>query len=168
MSRMRIGTVCVLVFGVVVMGGHMVQAEGEPQTMPASHPQHVLVTPGDLTWQEGPPSLPQGAQFAVVEGDPKKEGLFTMRVKLPAHYRVPAHWHPADEHVTVISGTFHMGTGDVLDTAQGKALPVGSFALMPAQMHHFAWTTDEAIIQLHGTGPWQINYINPADDPRKQ
>ena len=61
-----------------------------------------------------------------------------------------------------------MGTGDVLDTTQGQALPAGSFALMPAQMRHFAWTSEETVIQLHGVGPWQINYINPADDPRKQ
>jgi quercetin dioxygenase-like cupin family protein len=91
-----------------------------------------------------------------------------MRLKLPANYRIPAHWHPADEHVTVISGTFNMGTGDVLDTTTGKTLPAGSFALMPAQMHHFAWTSEETVLQLHGVGPWQIHYINPADDPRTQ
>jgi quercetin dioxygenase-like cupin family protein len=91
-----------------------------------------------------------------------------MRLKLPANYRIPAHWHPADEHVTVLSGTFHMGMGDKLDTAKGKALGVGSFALMPAKARHFAYTNEETIIQLHGMGPWGINYVNPADDPRKK
>ena len=163
MSRMRVGVIATLVFGMVVMGGQMIRAEAPAPT--PSH--HVFVTPGTLSWQEGPTSLPPGAQFAVIEGDPKQPGLFTMRLKLPANYRISPHWHPADEHVTVISGVFNMGTGDVLETTQGQELPTGSFALMPAQMHHFAWTTGETVIQLHGVGPWQINYINPADDPRK-
>lgn len=143
-------------------------SSAEDAAVPHEHASHVLVTPGELRWQVGPPSLPPGAQFAVVEGDPKQAGLFTMRLKLPANYRIPAHWHPADEHVTVISGTFNMGMGDVLDTAKSTALPAGSFALMPAQMRHFAWASEETVIQLHGAGPWQINYLNPADDPRKQ
>lgn len=164
MGAMRTGTICALVFGMVMMGGQMIRAEAPAPT--PSH--HVFVTPGDLSWQDGPASLPGGAQFAVIEGDPKQEGLFTMRLKLPANYRIPAHWHPADEHVTVISGTFNMGAGDALDTGKGQALPTGSFALMPAQAHHFAWTNEETVIQLHGVGPWQINYLNPADDPRTQ
>lgn len=162
MKAAQMGAIVALMLGMVAMGGQSSPAEDQP------HQHHVLVTPGDLTWQDGPPSLPAGAQFAVIEGDPKQTGLFTMRLKLPANYRIPAHWHPADEHVTVLSGTFNMGTGDVLDTTQGQALPAGSFALMPAQMHHFAWTNEETILQLHGAGPWQINYINPADDPRQQ
>ena len=162
MKTAQMGAIVVLMLGMVAIGSQISPAEDQP------HQHHVLVTPGDLTWQDGPPSLPAGAQFAPIEGDPKREGLFTMRLKLPANYRIPAHWHPADEHVTVISGTFHMGTGDVLDPTKGTALPAGSFALMPAQMRHFAWTSEETVIQLHGVGPWQINYINPADDPRKQ
>lgn len=162
MKAAQMGAIVALMLGMVAMGGQSSPAEDQP------HQHHVLVTPGDLTWQDGPPSLPAGAQFSVIEGDPKRDGLFTMRVKLPANYRIPAHWHPADEHVTVISGTFNMGTGDVLDPTKGTALPAGSFALMPAQMRHFAWTSEETVIQLHGVGPWQIHYINPADDPRKQ
>lgn len=157
MSVKRIGVIVALSVG-MGMGGQTVRAD----------PSHVFITPSDTKWQAGPPSLPAGAQMAVIEGDPPQAGLFTLRLRLPANYRVPAHWHPADEHVTVISGTFNMGTGDVLDTTQGKGLPAGSFALMPAQMHHFAWTTEETVIQLHGLGPWQINYVNSADDPRKQ
>lgn len=127
---------------------------------------HVLVTPQELMWGPGPTSLPSGAQAAVLEGDPKQAGLFTMRIRLPANYRIAPHWHPADEHVTVISGTFNMGMGDEFDEAKGTTLPAGSFAVMPATMHHFAWTSEETIVQLHGMGPWQINYLNPTDDPR--
>jgi mannose-6-phosphate isomerase-like protein (cupin superfamily) len=129
---------------------------------------HVMVTPADVQWADGPGTVPPGAKFAVIEGDPKNPALFTMRLKLPAAYRIPAHWHPADEHVTVISGTFHMGMGDKLDATKGKALGAGSFAVMPARAHHYAWTNEETVIQLHGMGPWGINYVNPADDPRKK
>lgn len=158
------GTMGYLFIVMVAVGGSVIAAE----TAAPDSGGHVFVTPADLVWQEGPASLPAGAQHAVLEGDPKMEGLFTMRIKLPADYRIPAHWHPADEHVTVVSGTFNMGTGDVFDATQGHALPQGSFALMPARAHHFAWTSEETVVQLHGVGPWQINYLNPADDPRKQ
>ena len=129
---------------------------------------HVMVTPGDLKWTDGPPSLAAGSKAAVIEGDPKNPGLFTMRLKLPADYKIPPHWHPADEHVTVISGTFNMGMGDKFDASKGNALPVGSFAVMPAKTNHFAFTKEETVIQLHGMGPWGITYVNPADDPRKK
>lgn len=132
------------------------------------HTGHVMLTAGDLKWAAGPPSIPAGAQFVVMEGNPANPGPFTMRLKLPNGYKIPAHWHPADEHVTVIAGTFNMGMGDKLDLTKGRELPVGSFAVMPAQNNHFAYTKGEAIIQLHGIGPWGINYVNPADDPRKK
>jgi hypothetical protein len=61
-----------------------------------------------------------------------------------------------------------MGTGDKLDKSQGHALPAGAIAIMRAGMNHFAWTSGEVIVQLNGTGPWGINYVDPADDPRKQ
>lgn len=129
---------------------------------------HVLLTPADLTWTDGPPSLPAGSQAAVLEGDPKRAGLFTMRLKVPADYKISSHWHPADEHVTVISGTLYMGMGDTFDESKGTALSAGSFAVMPARTHHFAFTKEETVIQLHGKGPWGITYVNRADDPRKK
>jgi len=132
------------------------------------HAGHVMLTVDDLKWADGPPSLPGGAKFAAMKGDPKNPGLFTMRLKLPDNFKIPAHWHPADEHVTVISGTFYMGMGDKLDLTKGKELAVGSFVVMPAQTHHFAYTKGETVVQLHGIGPWGINYVNPADDPRKK
>jgi len=127
-----------------------------------------MVTPADLKWGEGLASLPPGTQAAVVEGNPANPGLFTLRLKLPANYKIPAHWHPADEHVTVISGTLYMGMGDTLDESKGKALSAGSFAVMPTKVNHFAFTKGETTLQIHGMGPWGITYVNPADDPRKK
>lgn len=140
-------------------------AAGASAAQPGGSTAHVLTAPADLVWSEGP--FP-GTQAAVLEGDPKQPGPFTMRLKLPANMKLPAHWHPADEHVTVISGTFFIGTGESFDAAKAKALPDGSFALLPANMRHFAYTTDAAMIQLHGVGPWGIRFVNPAEDPRKK
>jgi quercetin dioxygenase-like cupin family protein len=131
------------------------------------HGGHVMVAPADLKWTPVP-SLPAGAEIAVIEGPLSSEGPITARIKFPANYRLPAHTHPVIEHVTVLSGTFHMGTGDKLDTTKTKALTPGAFAIMQPGTRHFAWTAEETIVQIHSVGPWGINYVNPADDPRKK
>lgn len=127
---------------------------------------HIMLKAGDLKWAAGPASLPPGSQVAVLEGDLASEGIFTARLRLPANYRIPAHWHPAFEHVTVISGSFWMGLGDKFDEAVLHEIPAGGFAVMSPGQRHFAATKGETVIQLHGMGPWQIYYVNPADDPR--
>jgi quercetin dioxygenase-like cupin family protein len=127
-----------------------------------------LHLPDAIKWQAGPPSLPPGAKFAVLEGDPSKDGPFTMRVMLPDGYRIPPHTHPKVEHITVISGVFNFGMGDQFDETKTKPMPAGTFGYWPAGMKHFAWAKGETIVQLHGIGPWSINYLNPADDPRKK
>jgi quercetin dioxygenase-like cupin family protein len=129
---------------------------------------HVMVRPDDIKWMDGPPSLPAGAKFAVIEGDPAKEGFFVMRAVLPANYRIPPHWHPAVERVTVLSGTMYLGMGERFDESAGQALPAGTYAAMPAGMRHFAYTRGETTIQIGTNGPWGITYLNPADDPRQQ
>ena len=113
--------------------------------------------------------LPAGTQIAVLTGDPTQPGPFALRIKFPAHFAIPAHWHPADEHVIVTSGTLTFGMGDKLDRTApaNRTLTTGGFALMPATMHHFAFTGDqETTVVMYADGPLQINYINPADDPR--
>ena len=127
---------------------------------------HIMLTPDNLNWTEGPDFLPAGAQLVVMEGDPTKVGSFTMRLRFPAAYRIPPHSHPIDEHITVLSGTFIMGMGDKFETQGVSSLPAGSYAMMPAKTNHFAWVTEETIVQLHGVGPFEINYVNPDDDPR--
>ncbi len=133
----------------------------------AQHGGHVLVSPADLKWADVP-SLPPGAKIAVIEGPPTEAVPFTFRLKFPANYTIPAHSHPAIEHVTVISGTLNMGTGDKLDEAKTHALPIGSVAIMLAKTNHFGWTKEETIVQVHGVGPWGVTWVNPADDPRKK
>jgi hypothetical protein len=127
-----------------------------------------LHRPDNLKWQDGPPSLPPGAKFAVLEGDPTKPGPFVFRVKVPDGYRIPPHTHPKPERVTIISGTFNLGTGDKFDASKTKALPASTYGTSPPGMKHFVWIKGETVIQFHGDGPWTINYLDPADDPRNK
>ncbi len=128
---------------------------------------HVMVGPDDLNWTDVP-TLPPGAKVAILQGPPNEPGPFIMRLKFPANYKVPAHWHPAAEHLTVLSGTFNMGIGDKLDTAKSKPLPTGGVMIIQPKVPHFAWTKDEVMVQVHGVGPWGVTYVNPADDPRNK
>jgi quercetin dioxygenase-like cupin family protein len=129
---------------------------------------HILLNSADIKWADAPPSMPPGAQIAVIEGDLKKAEPFAFRLKLPANYKIAPHTHPAIEHVTVLSGTFYMGAGDQPDQEKAIALTPGSFAAFQPGHSMFAWTEEETVIQVHGVGPWGIDYTNPADDPRKK
>lgn len=128
--------------------------------------RHILVDPARLEWKAAPPSLPAGAQVVVLEGDPAKPGLFTMRIRMPDGYRIRPHFHEADEHVTVISGTFVLGSGETESGGTGTAISAGGYTAMPAGMRHFALTRGETVVQIHAVGPWKLTYVNPADDPR--
>ena len=134
----------------------------------AAADEHAVLAPGDMKWVPAPPSVPKGAQMAVLFGDPSKEGLFAMRLKLPKGYSVPPHSHPKPEVVTVISGTFRIGMGDAADAAKAQALPAGGlFAASPGMNHYVAPLDAETIVQLNSNGPWGVTYANPKDDPRQ-
>ena len=119
----------------------------------------------DTKWGPAPPFFPKGAEFAVLSGDPSREGLYVVRLKMPAGYMIPAHNHPTTENVTVVSGNFHIGMGDKLDEKKGVELTSGGYGEAPAKMNHYAWVTSPTIVQVHGQGPFAITYVNPADDP---
>jgi hypothetical protein len=125
-----------------------------------------LFVSDEIRWSDGPPSLQKGASMVILEGDPAKEGVFTMRLKMPDGFVVSPHWHTQIEHVTVISGTLHFGMGEKFDRAATQAMPAGSFGFWPIGMRHFAYMEGETVLQLHGQGPWTITYVDPADDPR--
>jgi hypothetical protein len=133
----------------------------------SSNQDMALYPAAEIAWRDGPPSLQKGAAMAVLEGDPAKEGMFTMRLRLPDGFDVKPHWHTQIEHVTVISGTLHFGMGEKFDRAKTQPMPAGSFGFWPIGMRHFAWTEGETVLQLHGRGPWTITYVNPGDDPRQ-
>ena len=154
------------IIGLVVMLAAVgVVAPAQDSDAPSAH---IMVTPATAKWGDPPPVFEKGASFMVVSGDPGKPGPFVARLKLPAGYKIAAHWHPTDEHVTVISGTFALGMGDKFDKAALKTLPPGGYALLPAEMRHYAMAKTAAIVQVHAQGPFVLTYVDPADDPSKK
>jgi quercetin dioxygenase-like cupin family protein len=152
-----------LVAAILPLGALAAQESSPAGAQPSQ--AHVL-TPEHLTWGPAPAVLPAGAQLAVLEGDPTKAGPFTMRLSMPAGYRLPPHFHQVDEHVTVISGAFQVGMGDTFDESKLTTLPPGTFGVIPPGMRHFARADKATVVQLHGVGPWGLTYVNPADQPK--
>jgi quercetin dioxygenase-like cupin family protein len=122
--------------------------------------------PAELKWMDGPPGLPAGATFAVKKGNPEKSGAFTIGIKMPAGYSVPPHWHPTDEHVTVVSGKVAYGMSDRMSRTAAQGLSAGGKVVMKAKEHHWVMTADGAEVEVSAMGPFKITYVNPADDPR--
>lgn len=129
--------------------------------------QTALAQKDGFQWGPAPAVFPASVKMAVLQGNPGKAELFTVRLDLPAGLKIAPHWHPADEMITVIKGTFLLGMGDKLDAKSAKVLPAGAFATVDANMHHFALTRGHTIVQVHAMGPFQLIYVNPADDPSK-
>ena len=154
----------ILVVVSLALSAGVAVAQGAPSQ---AAPHAVVVLPDQVTWGPAPPALPAGAKAAVLEGDPKQAGPFTMRVSFPDGYRVPPHFHSAAERVTVIQGTLQLGMGDKFDGSALNSLPAGSYVSMKPGTHHFAQAQGNTIIQVNGIGPWKLTYVNPADDPRK-
>src|SRR6476661_5074357 len=174
MSMRRARTTLVVLVAAAAIAVGTAGAQTAPKAKPAAKPaaaapKHVMVAAPDVKWGPGPPSLPPGAQMAVLDGDPAVAGKpFVIRAKMPDGYRVPPHWHPTDENVTVIKGTFLMGVGEQFDASTATELGEGSYVRMPKAARHFAAPKGETIIQRRGTEPFELTYVNPADDPRKK
>jgi hypothetical protein len=163
MNRSMIPLAILLMAAAPTLGQEMAGAhEGH------ANPSHVVVEPGDLEWMPGPASLPPGARIAVLEGDPSKEGPFTIRLQLPAGYKVQPHRHHGAEHVTVLSGRAGIGLGETWDGEQIRYTGPDGFHVMQAGVAHFAMIEEDSILQVHAMGPWVLEYVNPADDPRNQ
>jgi quercetin dioxygenase-like cupin family protein len=132
----------------------------------AAKPEAVFFNADELKWGDAPPDLPKGGQLAVLHGDPSKKGAFTIRFKMPDGYKIPPHWHTQDEQLTIVSGTLMLHMGDTM-AAPAHDLGAGAFHFLPGRMHHAAEAKGETVVQIHGTGPFDIHYLNPADHPSK-
>ena len=153
----------------VVTAGAILSAGGFAASTRAQ-PAHVIQTVSEAQWGPAPPLLPAGAEIAVLSGDPTKTGAYSVRLRFPPNYAIPAHSHPTDENVVVVSGavTFGMGNELAKGAATNKTLSPGGYFLASAGMNHFAYTTAESTIVLYGLGPVEFKYVNPADDPRNR
>ncbi|HEY2028316.1 MAG TPA: cupin domain-containing protein [Myxococcales bacterium] len=138
------------------------------QTAPAkgAKASAETVNPADLKWGDAPPVFPKGAQLAVLHGNPFAAGAYALRLRLPDGYKIAPHWHTQDEHLTVLSGAFVLHMGDSMD-ANGHQIASGGYHFLPGRMHHAALAQGETVVQVHGNGPFDMHYLNPADDPSK-
>jgi mannose-6-phosphate isomerase-like protein (cupin superfamily) len=141
-----------------------VRAADAKKKATAGKAEAVFVNPDEIKWGEAPPDLPKGAQLAVLHGDPSKKGPFTVRFKMPDGYKIAPHWHSQDEALTTVSGTLKLHMGDTMDSPSHD-LTAGAFHYLPGKMHHSAEAKDETIVQISGMGPFDIHYLNPADNP---
>ncbi|MEO8348069.1 MAG: cupin domain-containing protein [Acidobacteriota bacterium] len=142
-----------------------VVACGAAAAQEAAGPAHIFLNPSQAKWGAPPPVFEKAMSFMVVSGDPGKEGPYVVRARMPAGYRIAPHWHPTDEHVTVLAGNLALGMGEKFDKSKMTSIPVGGYAMLPADMRHFALARTATTIQVHGQGPFILNYVNPADDP---
>jgi quercetin dioxygenase-like cupin family protein len=156
------------------VGGALAQTAGKapaptaPTGAAPSASKHQMLMPSQLKWGPPPPGLPTAAEVAVLDGNPTQPGFFVIRLRVPDGVQIRPHWHSQDEHVTVISGKFAMGMGEQWMPAKMTVLSPGGHASMPAGERHYAQARGEAIVEVAGMGPFDITYVNPMDDPRKQ
>ena len=170
-------TRCMLLVGCQLFVATMSAAQSAPARQPTVTAQeaHGATLPSSLKWTKIPPppggwpAGASGAEIAVVAGDPDKAGApFVIRIKNPDGLRIPPHWHPTDENITVLTGTFIVGMGSTFDSKGGQAMTVGSYMVVPAKMPHFATAKGDVIIQVHGIGPFGITWVNPEDASTKK
>ncbi len=119
----------------------------------------ITLSTEEIQWKDAP-GMPKGAQMVVIRGDLTKPGPYTLRLKFPDGYVIPSHWHTNEEQTTVLSGTLHAGRGDTVDKAKSKALPAGSYSVVPGKAHHYVWTTGETVIQNDGMGPRDTHFVD--------
>lgn len=170
MQRISQSMVAAVAAGVMLIAGIGIAAQEAKQSKkPAATPsKHVMVAADEMKWGPGPAALPEGVQVAVLDGNPDRSGRFTLRAKMPDGYVVPPHSHPTDEHLTIISGTLMVGLGGKIDEAAMRTMNTGAYGKMPARTNHYVRAEGETILQLSAMGPFEVNYVNPADDPRKK
>lgn len=124
------------------------------------------VLPDEIDWKPFP-AFPPSVRLAVVVGDPSREGLYTIRVKVPGGVKLMPHRHPEDRIYTVVSGIFYIGLGDEFDAEKLQAYPPGAVIILPGDTSHFHWArSGEYVSQVTAIGPLGLEYVNPRDDPR--
>ncbi|HEX4542637.1 MAG TPA: cupin domain-containing protein [Candidatus Acidoferrum sp.] len=155
MKKIRIVSACMALIGIAVFAMALSSQEKKE-----SAGAHKIVHFGDLKWT---PIL-KGCDLAPVAGDASAEGTpFVVRLRCADGAKIPAHWHPTDENVTVLKGTFLVGMGEMFDEAKMQTMNVGNFVSVPKEMRHFAMSKGETIVQVHGAGPFKVNWVNPSD-----
>ena len=156
-QRMILAVSCIMVLVSCAKGARRDERE---------KPEHVVLTSADIKWGPGPGSLPPGSKAMLLEGNPKEGGFFALRLKLPANYKIPPHFHPVKERVAVISGKVLLGFGDTFKESGMREMDAGSYVSLTPNSSHYVLALEETVLQLASIGPWELTYVNSADDPR--
>lgn len=143
------------------------KATPRAQKMTDEHAKTTFITADDLQWVDAPPVLPKGAKIAVLHGDPFKKGPFSIRFKVPDGYKVAPHYHSSAEEFTLLSGRFVFNMGD-RNSPDTHELTTGGYHYLPAKTSHWVEAKGETVFQLSGTGPFDVVYLDPADNPMKK
>ena len=155
MKKNQLGSVCAALIGIAIAATGV-----HGQEKKESAEAHKIVHFGDLKWTP----IMKGCELAPVAGDSSAEGApFVLRIRCADGVKIPPHWHPTDEHLTVLKGTFLVSTGESFDEAKLQTMNVGNFVTMPKEMRHFAMCKGETIVQVHGEGPFKVNWVNPSE-----
>ena len=155
MKKKFFKSVCVVASALAVFA-----AASYSQEKKASDAAHKIVRSGDLKWT----GIIKGCVLAPVSGDPNGDGTpFVLRLRCADGAKIPAHWHPTDENVTVLKGTFLVGLGETFDESKLQAMNFGNFVTLPKEMRHFGLCKGETIVQVHGVGPFKVNWVNPSE-----
>ena len=155
MKKIRMGRVVAVLLGIVALA-----MAASSQEKKEGVEVHKIVHFGDLKWTP----IIKGCDLASVSGDFNAEGQpFVLRIRCVDGSKIPAHWHPGDESVTVLKGSFLIGMGETFDEAKLQAMNVGNFMIMPKEMRHFGLAKGDFIVQVHGVGPFKNNWVNPSE-----
>ena len=133
----------------------------------ADTPEHIVVNQKDVKWAAAPAAFPKGLKFSVLYGDPKSAGNFVMRVMTPSNYKLPPHWHTHAQQVTVLSGALYVKTFDEAGGGTEQTVRPGGFLRLPAKTRQYTYTKSPTVFEIHAEGPFDVNYVNPNDDPVK-
>ncbi|MHB1949210.1 MAG: cupin domain-containing protein [Gammaproteobacteria bacterium] len=147
---------------VTMIGAQFAQADQDAE---GNYVAPEVITPDTLQWGSFD-AFPPGAQAAILTGDPRENGYFMIRVKIPPHYKIPPNWQTVKVYATVLEGSYSIGVGNKFNPKTGKTLPSTGSVIIPANTHLYYWSNNGAVLEIHGIGPWDIHYVNPADDPR--
>jgi hypothetical protein len=170
------------IFAVAALAAPVCFAQGQAQDSKlkaaAAAPIHFIVAPKDVKWEAPPASLMTGTpsvdsggtlRYALVEGDPSKAGApFTLILNCSDGFKVAPHWHPTDENVVTLKGTFAMTSGDKFDLSTTQDIPTGGYGYMPARMHHFGVCKGDTDVLIYGTGPFKINWVSASQTGAKK
>jgi quercetin dioxygenase-like cupin family protein len=150
-----------LLVGCASFTASMVGCVGSNFSHGASHAARPAIQreASSIAFVPAPANMPKGVSIAVLEGDPTQKGVFTLRLRIPPGFSLPAHTHPSDERVSVLEGSVSVGFGTTGDDNSVRTFGPGSFYVNPPGVAHFESSEQGAVLQVTAEGPWRVDLV---------